>query len=180
VGDGNFIEGSGHVVRGRGNVYPGGNMTECDVTNEIMQVRECFSTVAASKQIVAPSPGPTSGYRHGMGCDMSVMVHIQSPFDREGSQPQAPAPTPTCHHESEIVEIPEILQTPRGEDIKASAPAEECVICTDMKRQLTVPDCGHYCLCFSCAWKLIDRSPGNFTCPVCRRASTKKLIHTFV
>ena len=53
-----------------------------------------------------------------------------------------------------------------------------CVICDDKKSQLAPLECGHLCLCFACADKIIKSSPPH-RCPKCRKAIKKKMFRVF-
>jgi len=56
---------------------------------------------------------------------------------------------------------------PSGVDVSTDDPSKQCVVCLDNEKQCA-PSCGHRCLCFGCAGKIVDRK-----CPLCRKTFTR-------
>ena len=68
---------------------------------------------------------------------------------------------------------PEEAQTTRIGGYKVSkseSSADECIACTEMKRNMVATPCGHVSMCGGCATKLVQRAgPDELTnCPICR------------
>ncbi len=52
-----------------------------------------------------------------------------------------------------------------GEDVPASSPQEQCVVCMDSLRKVAFFPCGHRCCCIACANHVRTSRP---ECPLCR------------
>ena len=74
--------------------------------------------------------------------------------------------------------IPELLLSEvSGEDEKANGGiGGTCVICQENKPKLAPAECGHHCMCLSCARTIIDGDIGGQKCPICRVLLHKKLV----
>lgn len=60
---------------------------------------------------------------------------------------------------------------PVEEDADARREEATCVVCMERRRALAPVDCGHRCLCGTCARELCRR--GGPCCPVCREPVTR-------
>lgn len=73
-----------------------------------------------------------------------------------------------------------VVLTEIGADEKCPENETACCVCIENKRKLLIQECGHVCLCFGCAKKLIDRRDAPVSCPMCKAKIEKKMMRAFV
>ena len=67
------------------------------------------------------------------------------------------------------------LRAARERGVYEDNDAQACVICISNPREVVVLDCGHICLCLSCA----DALPHPRLCPICRQ-NVRRIIPVYV
>ena len=71
--------------------------------------------------------------------------------------------------------LAELIDSRQAETSDAEAGSPLCVVCLSQPRQVVLLDCGHICICGSCATAL----PLPKLCPICRRP-VDRMIPTYV
>jgi hypothetical protein len=131
--------------------------------------------------------GAVHALRIDMAFVMEAVENVEDRFHGEATPPRsrpvsevpqrvepAPAPAPSASDPP-----PEDTLVPKFEDVKA-VPPFTCAVCFVNKCQLA-PQCGHLCLCRSCARAIIQKTAGEggFKCPICNTVIKGKLIRIF-
>lgn len=206
-GDGNVIQGNNATVHGNGNTIRGNNATvqgnsniiqgnDADVHGDNNRIEgdngyaEGKGNRVSGSNTTSVSGGAQAFHSFGSAYACSGRKRSRSPSsittkkkEKKEKKKKKKLSDDDCGHKKETPEKPSacddngILDTPNGQDTDKFAEGEACVICLTNKRQLMPQECSHYCMCYSCAWKLIDRPDvAVCQCPICKKVIAKKML----
>lgn len=110
----------------------------------------------------------------------ALAIRPPLPEGHEDKKTPDAAPIEEPQAKKQHIEEEDLVQmTSMGTDEVAAERELPCEICLENKRQLAVAECGHLCLCFKCAQKLIDTSDPEVKCPKCRCVAKRKMMRVF-
>lgn len=66
------------------------------------------------------------------------------------------------------------LVVPDGTDEKTDKENEQCIICYDNKRCISLDDCNHLCMCLECTRGFVEKNEiEDLKCPLCKQRIKK-------
>jgi len=193
-GDGNNVRGDGNNVTGDGNNVMGDYCHATGIGNSVSgeySTNEDPRAAATSSKKKSTRREPSEAPKKRRPKKISHIADVAgqpSPKERRitvhGQVNTGGVNVQTLGGECKIAASDDntdaVIFTEIGADEKCSDNETPCCVCMDNRRKLLIQECGHVCLCFGCAKKLIDRHDAPVACPMCKTKIAKKMMRAFV